>query len=413
MKKIFLFLMLLIASFAVVACSDAGADAERCYTENFENKHKIELAGMVSSYGMMRFEYGTYNEENGTVTLPVKYAFYVNEFVHEGTVTEYKILLNNGTEEIEFEFDKGPYDANDYVYIGDYFEGKYDFPISDVITLPRTFFTESNSHITAKIVGFEGDKTEESQLTRNTTIYYQALGDSILISEYECPIESELLIDCKYKDDPFLDKKLDTAEATLKYDIKYKKNIFLKHQIDCFASWRDSLGVINENNVELCDKYTIIGSRIGKNKIQISRYLLTDRSRHDLSVTLTYSGAFSLDFCLDGSAYYLYLWDDNTVLSFDGNSYDGTKKLYAVGTILDNAENERIRADIQARCDVTTVKSDGEFDFHALLKSGEYKSIIAKDKNGEEYEIYVTKFTEIFNTFIDIISDTFEFLFSS
>lgn len=345
--------------------------------------------------------------------MPVKYAFYVNKFAHEDIVREYKIIFYNGTDELVFVYNAGPYDADNYIYIGDYFGGEYDLPLSDSVVLPISFFTESNSVITAKIVGFEGDRTEESQLTRNTTIYYQALGDSILISEYECPIESEFLIDCKYKDDPFWGKKLDTAEATLKYDIKYKKNIFLKQQIDCFASWRDSLGVINENNVELCDKYTIIGSRIGKNKIQISRYVLTDRSRHDLSFTLTYSGAFSLDFCLDGSAYYLYLWDDNTVLSFDGNSYDGTNKLYAVGTILDNAENERIRADIEARCDVATVKSDGEFDFHAVLKSGEYKSIIAKDKNGEEYEIYVMKFTEIFNTFIDIISDTFEFLFSS
>ena len=413
MKKIFLFIMLSIAAFTIVSCSDIGFYPESHYIKKLENEHKIELANMVSSYGTTEFEYGIYEAENGTVKLPVKYAFYVNKNVHFGSIRSYKIIFNNGIDKIEFEFNNGPYNADDYVYIGDYFNGEYDLPISDTVTLPISFFAEKDSSIRVEIVGFEGEKNEESQLTEAKNIYYRVLGNSVLISEYEHPIKSELLIECKYTDDLFLGKKPDIVEATEKYDIRYSDNIFVKYSVDCFVSWQYFMGIINDDNVELHDSYTVIGSRINENKIRISRYKLTDRSKCDGSVTLNYSGDFSVDFCPDSSTYCVYLWDDNTVLSFDSSPYDDSKKLYAAGLILDNVENARIRAEIETKCEVASDKNDGNFDFHAVLKSDEYKHIIAKDKNGEEYEIYITTFTEIFNAFLEIIADAFEFLFTT
>lgn len=413
MKKKFLFIMLLIATFTIVSCSDIVFDPEGCYITNFENEHKIKLTNMVSSYGTTGFEYGIYEAENGTVKLPVKYAFYVDKSVHFGSIRAYKIIFNNGTDKIEFEFNNGPYNADDYVYIGDYFNGEYDLPMSDTVTLPISFFAEKDSSIIVEIVGFEGEKNEESKLTEAKNMYYRILGNSVLISEYELPIKSNLLLDFKYTDDLPLGKKPDIAEATEKYDISYSNNIFVKYSVDCFVSWQHFLGIINDDNVELHDSYTVIGSRINQNKIRISRYKLTDRAKFDGSVTLNYSGDFSVDFCPDSSTYCVYLWDDNTVLSFDGSPYDDSKKLYATGLILDNVENARIRAEIETKCDVASDKNDGNFDFHAVLKSDEYKHIIAKDKNGEEYEIYITTFTEIFNAFLDIIADTFKSLFKT
>ena len=388
MKRIFISLLLLLLCLSVVSCSAVKESEELDFS----------FAGIEASAGKIAFEDKTVILGAEGAEINLKYGFYVNEYAHKGTVSEYRIVFRIGESEYSVDYTDGPYDANEFVYIGDYNSGDFDYPKEETVVVPRECFRDSNGSINIEIRGVEGDDAEEQALTAYIVMYYQMLGNSVMISSRALPMHSDLQLEFKYK---AVGYSTDNSQAYERYEPSFAKRTLIKYPIDCFAVGEYDTGIAVDG-VSQISKYVMIGARVSDKKIRLECYNI-DSEKNEASleraVTLKYSGDYSIEYH-NGSAdthaaFYIYLWDDNTVLTFSDN-YSNivmlTEKITASATIADNEENSRVREEIEAGSDVESEKSLGEFKIRAIEKNSKYNMIVAESENGEDIEVYKNSF---------------------
>ncbi len=391
MKRIFISLLLLLLTLSVVSCSAAKESEELDFS----------LAGDVAEKGTIAFETETDIFEDKDVEITVKYGFYRSKFEHNETVREYKIVFYNEAEQYTVYHTDGYYDANDFILKGNGFDEEYEYPKAEKVVLPKAFFREGHGEINIKIYGTEGDGLAESLLASSFPMYYQCMGNAIAVSDIEHPIKLEHLLKFEYKTNKYGISSVNTDDANERYAPSFGDSIYRRYPIDCLVAWEHSTD-ITFNDESHTSKSIVVGSRVNNKKIRLCFYSIdedTNLSRLVGTVTLKYSGDYSIDYCSEkrgvNACLFLYLWDDNTVLTFGDPHFNispFTENITVAATIRDNAENAKIREEIEARSDVETAKSLGEFEIRAIEKNGKYKMIVAESENGEDIEVYKNSF---------------------